>query len=156
MSIGLKMTFGDIGEISRMNNRLADLARPQMRDLMENIGSEVEAQTRTRINDEKEAPDGSEWADWSKAYAGSDHGAKNHAAHSGSLRASGGHSMLQLSGELLDSITSESKGSNQTLVGSNMVYARKVNKQRQFLGLSTQNRSDIENLVVDFLEAAFL
>ena len=151
MSFGLKLSFKNDATLMRFDSRLKELGNPDLRDLLENIGSEVESQTRYRISVEKKAPDGSEWPDWSEDYAKNKHGRRKH-SHPGALRSSGGHSMLELDGELLNSIQYEVQ-SNAVLVGSNKVYARSVDSLRSFIGLSRQNIEDIKDLTADFLEA---
>lgn len=153
MSIGLVMRFDDQGSLGRLDFKLLKLSDPNMRDMLEAIGSEVEAQTRTRIQDEKKAPDGTEWKDWSESYAGKQHGrTRSHQPHAGQLRASSGHTLLQLDGGLLDSIQYDVEGSNEVLIGSDLEYARKMDAERPYLGLNSQNTEDIEQLVVDFFE----
>lgn len=152
MSVGLNIRFDDLGSAARIDLRLLRLAKPNMRDLLEGIGSEIEAQTRTRIQDEKKAPDGTAWDDWSEDYAGSRHGkSTSHDPHPGQLRSAGGHTLLQLGGDLLDSIQFDVAGSDEVLIGSNLVYANRMNEQRQYLGLSPQNVEDLEELVIDFM-----
>lgn len=153
MSFGLQMKFEDGGSLALLDRRLRKLANPDLHELLENIGSEVESQTRYRISSEKKAPDGSEWEDWSENYAKGKHGrTKTHEPHPGSLRSSGGHTMLELDGGLLDSIQFEVQA-DATVIGSNLVYAGAINASRQYLGLSRENTEDILDLTKLFLEA---
>ena len=152
MSMGLRMTFSDDGTFMSLNLKLKQLADPDLRDLLDIVGSEVEAQTRTRIQDEKKTPAGVDWKDWSEGYAASKHGPPSHQPHPGQLRQAGGHSLLQLTGSMLDSIQYVVSGGDEVLIGSNMVYARAVDSDRQYLGLSSQNAEDVEQVVVDFFE----
>lgn len=120
-------------------------------DLFELIGSEVESQTRRRIQEEKTGPDGKEWKPWSKKYAASQHGnTGTHAPHPDELRRSGGHSLLQLDGGLLDSIQYQALP-GRVLVGSNLVYAGPNQASRPFLGVSRENEDEIESLCIEFI-----
>lgn len=148
------LKFDDDGSLNFIDKRIRKLANPDLRELLNLIGDEVEAQTRTRIDEEKKAPDGTDWKDWSKAYAGSKHGRKkNHGPHPGALRQSGGHSLLVLSGEMRDDITHEVEGRFDVLIGSTKKYANRQNAQRQFLGLSSSNKEDVEDLTINFLDS---
>lgn len=111
------------------------------------VAAIVESQTRRRIQDEKTAPDGTPWADWSPAYADTRHS---------------GHSLLQGDGDLLDTIFGEQRG-DDAVVGSPMVYAailqnggQDVGKpdfpERPFLGVSDDNADEIEDVVITYLE----
>ncbi|MEO0497878.1 MAG: phage virion morphogenesis protein [Pseudomonadota bacterium] len=125
-------------------------------DLMTSIGALGESQTRRRITSEKTAPDGSAWAP--------------------NLE---GNSILQRTGQnLLDSITYEAdanearwgatwehasvhqngaviKAKNGKLafsIGGRSVFTDKVTiPARQFVGISSNNKSEIEDLVTDFV-----
>lgn len=126
-----------------MLDALADL---DASGLQEGLAAEVEDQTRRRISEEKAAPDGAEWPDLSAKYA-----AKKAHVSSGGLLESGG--------DLLDSIHSELSG-GAVEVGSNLVYAaphqygwdKKNIPQREYLGLSDENKRDLDSLVSDWLE----
>lgn len=110
------------------------------------IGALIEDQTKLRIADEKTAPDGSPWPAWSEAYA------ETRKPH---------HSLLVDQGNpgLLESITNYTTGM-QAVVGTNLVYGR-VHQfgseegalpARQYLGLSADNRTAIEELVAGRVE----
>lgn len=110
------------------------------------IGALIKDQTKLRIADEKTAPDGSPWPAWSEAYA------ETRKPH---------HSLLVDQGNpgLLESITNYTTGM-QAVVGTNLVYGR-VHQfgseegalpARQYLGLSADNRTAIEELVAGRVE----
>ena len=154
MTVGLKIGFDDHDTLNKVGRRMLRLSKKMIPDLLDNIGSEVENQTRRRITKEKTAPDGTEWKSWSESYADSEHGNTNrHGPHPGQLRESGKHSLLQLDGGLLDSITYTIEG-NDVLVGSNLDYAKRMNHTRQYLGLSQENVDDIEDLVIRYIDLA--
>lgn len=145
-------------DLMQVDRRIKKLAEIEMKELLTGIGAEVETQTRRRISDEKTAPDGSSWKPWSPAYARS---------------AKENHSLLERSGALYGSIQSDVEY-DQVGIGSNMIYAAAQNfghtypvdpeyqnfvpsamdrilPAREFLGLSSENRDDLEALVIDFL-----
>ncbi|WP_062560610.1 phage virion morphogenesis protein [Paracoccus aminovorans] len=110
------------------------------------IGTLIEDQTKLRVADEKTAPDGSAWPAWSEAYAET---CKPH------------HSLLVDQGNpgLLESIQNYTTGM-QAVVGTNLVYGAihqfgsedGTLPAREYLGLSADNRTAIEDLVVGRIE----
>jgi len=133
------------GHRNRMAGMLLSLDGKQRQRLLDVVGSEIESQVRRRIADEKRAPDGSAWPDWSAEYA---------------VRRSSKGGILYLEGHLLDSITYETRP-DAVEVGSNLVYARRHQEgdggargipRRAYLGLSDENLRDLGDLVVKFLE----
>jgi phage virion morphogenesis protein len=136
----------DTRGIERLALRIGKLASAQRGELLDAIGFEVENQTRRRIADEKRAPDGTPWPDWSPRYAQTRHG---------------GHSMLQGEDDLLDSIQYLVRG-DQVEVGSNLVYAAihqfggaEVGMPipaRPYLGLGPENDADLLAVVEDYLD----
>lgn len=128
-------------------------------DMARALSFEGEQQTRTRIQSEKSAPDGTPWAKNAPWYAASKKG-----------------SLLQETGSLLDSLSAQPSG-HQAEWGSNMIYAavhqygaeitpktakrlfiggrfaRRVTiPARPYLGLSDENFADMEALVLDVLD----
>jgi phage virion morphogenesis protein len=126
---------------------LANLTPDQMEAMVYGIGQLVEDQTKVRIADEKAGPDGEAWAPWSKRYAASLAKANRVTARS----------LLLGDPNLLPSIQNYTKGL-EAVVGSNMVYAAihqfggRGIPARPYLGLSGENRKDIEALVIDTLK----
>lgn len=163
-------------ELERYQRLIENLGDPKHKaELLDTLGAVVESQTRRRIADEKTAPDGSPWPDWSDDYAKSRHG---------------NQSMLQGEGDLLDSIQYIVQ-KNQVRIGSPLAYARvhqegfsgavqvdahvrlitqafgkalrfpvyqNVNAhsrlmnipQREFLGLSRDNQTEVYAVIGDF------
>lgn len=157
MSIGIGIE--DLGTLQSVDKRIKRLSSLDLTALLEGIGAEVETQTRRRIAEEKRAPDGSDWPDWKASYAGQKHGrSESHGKHKGNLRQSGSHSLLQLDGDLLDTIQFV-VDADDVKIGSNKVYAATQQhgdpergiEAREFLGLSEENSDDIEDMVVQFL-----
>lgn len=163
-------------EIQRYEELIATLGDPKHKaELLDAMGAIVESQTRRRIADEKTAPDGSPWPDWSPQYAKTRHG---------------NQSLLQGGGDLLDSITYVVQR-NQVRIGSPLPYSgvhqdgfsgavqvdahtrlitqafgkalafpvyqsvgaftRQMNTpQREFLGLSSDNQHEVFAVIGDF------
>lgn len=116
--------------------------------IAQEIGSLVENQTRNRLFSEKQSPLGAAWAPWSDSYA-----ATRKPQHS--LLIGDG-----LNNGLLESISFYVTGREVT-VGSDLPYAAVhqlgsedgATPGRPYLGLSQDNRHEIEHLVVDLLGA---
>lgn len=133
----------DLAGLLPARRKLDRLAHLRTERLLDALGSEVESQTRRRIDEEKTAPDGSAWDEWSEDYADR-------------RPAKGG--LLELDGSLLDSITYDVQ-TDAIVVGSNLPYAG-VHQDgsedgdtpaRPYLGLSDENVADLQQLVVDWL-----
>lgn len=158
--VGLRITSN--GALEAFDARLRRLQALDLSEMLESVGSVVESQTRRRITDEKTSPEGVPWAEWQESYAGHQHGRnKGHKAHPGQLSEAGGHSILELSGDLKDSIQFDVQG-DSVIIGSNLIYARvhqegfaeKNIPARPYLGLSDENRDEVEQMVRDFIEEA--
>ena len=144
---GVALTY-DVAQLdvaASILNGISGLIEPAM--ITNTVAAVIESQTRRRIQDEKTAPDGTPWADWSPAYAETRHS---------------GQSFLQGDGDLLDSIFGEQRG-DDAVVGSPLVYAAiqqhggaEVGKPelpaRQFLGVSDDNAREIEDVVITYLQ----
>lgn len=158
MSISIELTQEGL---DRVTARLQGLSEFDFQELLEALGTELESQTRRRISEEKTAPDGTPWPDWTERYAGSQHGSKSHRKHKSELREADGHSLLELSGALLDSIQYRVDNDNNLIVGSSMVYAARhqmgfedITPAREFLGLSQENEDDLMAVVETFVGEA--
>lgn len=143
---------GDLEHAMRAVNLLGRLGRPV--ELLDNIGALLESNVRRRIGDEKTAPDGTPWPDWSDAYSDTRHS---------------GHDLLQNENELLDSIAFDTDPAGKSVaVGSNLVYAAVHNfggdelpasnpasniPQREFLGVSAEDEADMLDLVNAHVQA---
>lgn len=147
MSIGLQF---DLSSVSRLQERIARLGNVDRQDLLEQLAGVAESQTRRRISDEQETPDGEPWQAWSANYAATRHG---------------GQALLQGDGNLVDSITSEIEG-DEALIGSNLVYAA-IHQfggtpdmapgpagipARAYLGFSRDNLNEIEAVADRWLD----
>lgn len=174
--MGISVQVRHLEELKRYESLIESLGNPNhKRELLESIGSIAESQTRRRISDEKAAPDGTPWQDWSAGYEKTRHS---------------NQSLLQGDGDLLDSIQSYVSGS-KVHVGSSLIYApahqdgftgtvnipahtRRITQafgkvlsfpvyqsvsaftramdipQRQFLGLSGDNKIELLEVIGDF------
>lgn len=88
----------------------------------------VAEQTRNRIDDEKSSPSGAPWVPVSTRYASRNPG----------------RSLLERSGALIASVRVQSVTDRGFVVGSDLIYASRQNKRRPFLGLSTENMTELE------------
>ena len=93
--------------LKRLQERLNNLGGLDVSKILNPIGAAIETQTRRRITEERESPEGEAWTEWSESYKKSRHQ---------------GHSLLQSSGALVNSIQYLVTG-GQVEVGSNLVYA---------------------------------
>ncbi|KZM49454.1 phage virion morphogenesis protein [Labrenzia sp. OB1] len=154
MSVSIQLDSSDLEEALV---RLRPLLEFEPASMMDAIAALGESQTRRRIESEKTAPDGTPWAD-------------NHE----------GTSILRQTGRnLLDSVASRSSATDAEWgaawefahvhqygaviepkdakalafqIGGQPVFAKRVTiPARPFVGLSTGNEAEIEDLVTDFL-----
>jgi len=148
--MSLSLTVDDAG-VERLAERIRALGQSlsQPGGLMTAIAFEGESQTRRRVSEEKRAPDGAPWPSWSAGYA---------------ARRGGGSSLLEDGGDLVDSITSQA-GDDYAEWGSNLVYFAIHDQggtsdmapgpaaipQRQMLGVSDDNETDIQGIVDDWI-----
>lgn len=99
----------NLREFGLLQRALFALSRTRLPAMLDAIGQEVTSQTQRRITDEKRAPDGTQWAGWSRGYATTRHG---------------NQSLLESSGHLVQSITHNVLTSgNAVQVGSNLRYS---------------------------------
>jgi phage virion morphogenesis protein len=107
------------------------------------IGEMIVGQTKERIATEKTAPDGTAWAPWSTRY-------RKTRNNSNSLLVGEGNPGL------MESIANYTRGSTIE-VGTNLIYGathqfgRDGIPAREYLGLSTKNEAEIEELVADVI-----
>jgi phage gpG-like protein len=129
----------DLREYGRLQRAIVGLSQARFHGLMDAIGTEVESQTRRRIDDEKRSHDGKDWKDWSREYA------KTRGPQ---------HSLLVGEGHLRDSTTHNVvAGGLELEVGSNLVYAGVHQKTRPYLGLSRRDEDDVLGVVDDFMRS---
>lgn len=174
--MGISIEVSGDRQLEDMRRAIEKLADGSLQaELLESLGAVVESQTRRRIADEKTAPDGGRWPDWSDGYAKTRHG---------------NQSLLQGNGDLLDSIQYV-VGKGVVHIGTPLDYGRVMNDgfsgsvavsshkrlitqafgrvlkhavwqsvgahnrmmdtpQREFLGLSSDNQQELLRVVGDF------
>jgi len=131
---GLKALDSVIGALSSGNRA----------DLFHGLAVELEQQTKTRIQQEKTDPENdAPWKPWSINYART----RQTRGADGQER----HSLLINEGHLLQSIVGEFDDTG-IAVGTNLVYAPWHQHTRPFLGISRDNREDLEDLVQNFYD----
>ena len=148
MAAGVDLTVElDARVLAEIDRVFARLGSDGVQDIALSVGALVERQTKDRITTEKTAPDGTPWAPWSGAYAKT--------RNTGQSRA---NSLLIDSMNLLGSIQDYTTG-DTVKVGSRTPYSAihqfggRGIPARPWLGLSTDNRREIEELVIDRVEA---
>lgn len=133
--------------LERLHERLNRFGGLHLAELRTMIGGEIENQTKRRIAEEKQSPDGTPWADWSSDYAAT---------------RGPGHSLLEAEGYLANSIAFDVSGA-QIEVGTNRVYGAihqfggaevgRAIPARPFLGVSNDNEDDLLALVDAWVDA---
>ncbi len=114
-------------------------------ELMEALGGLTVSQTQERIDTEKTDPNGSKWKAWKQSTA---------------MQRHKGHSLLMWQQKLLDSIDYVS-GGEEAKAGSNTEYAGYLQEgtkhmpARAFLGLSAENKKEIDEELKDWMQRWF-
>lgn len=139
----------DIEEIKKLQDKLKSLklSSSEERDILEAIGTEIETQIEERFENQRDVS-GNKWQDISQK-------TKEYYNKKGGIVGS----ILSRTRQLRDTIESQVNNS-QLLTGATKVYAAVHNfgdnsrniPQREFLGLSSNNYADIENIINEFLE----
>ncbi len=130
---------------------LSSLSADEFSAIMDGVSQLLEDQTKQRLDVEKRAPDGSPWVPWSPRYAASLK--RPNRRYPGSL--------LVQSNALLQSVQGQGAGP-EARVGVHVVYAAiqqfggRGIPARPYLGLSTENRSDIRAFVLDAIEGGLV
>ncbi|MDA0148852.1 phage virion morphogenesis protein [Vibrio sp. LaRot3] len=175
MGISVQVS-GDV-ELRSIVQRMDRLADPaNKRKLLRLIGAEVESQTHERFRETKRAPDGSKWQAWSSSYAKSRQGSQSLLMASGELDDSiqsfvKGNDAVHTGSPLAyaRAIQDGFKGSVKIAAHNRRIeqafgralkfpvyqsikaHTRKMNTpQRQYLGLSSENRKDLLTLIGRF------
>ena len=138
----------DIEEIKKLQDKLKSLklSSSEERDILEAIGTEIETQIEERFENQRDVS-GNKWQDIAQK-------TKEYYNKKGIVG-----SILSRTRQLRDTIESQVNNS-QLLTGATKVYAAVHNfgddsrniPQREFLGLSSDNYADIENIINEFLE----
>lgn len=138
----------DIEEIKKLQDKLKSLklSSSEERDILEAIGTEIETQIEERFENQRDVS-GNKWKDIAQK-------TKEYYNKKGIVG-----SILSRTRQLRDTIESQ-VNNGQLLTGATKVYAAVHNfgdnsrniPQREFLGLSSDNYADIENIINEFLE----
>lgn len=138
----------DIEEIKKLQDKLKSLklSSSEERDILEAIGTEIETQIEERFENQRDVS-GNKWQDIAQK-------TKEYYNKKGIVG-----SILSRTRQLRDTIESQ-VNNGQLLTGATKVYAAVHNfgddsrniPQREFLGLSSDNYEDIENIINEFLE----
>lgn len=138
----------DIEEIKKLQDKLKSLklSSSEEREILEAIGTEIETQIEERFENQRDVS-GNKWKDISQK-------TREYYNKKGIVG-----SILSRTRQLRDTIESQVNNS-QLLTGATKVYAAVHNfgddsrniPQREFLGLSSDNYADIENIINEFLE----
>lgn len=139
----------DIEEIKKLQDKLKNLklSSSEERDILKAIGTEIETQIEERFENQRDVS-GNKWKDISQK-------TREYYNKKGGIVGS----ILSRTRQLRDTIESQVNNS-QLLTGATKVYAAVHNfgddsrniPQREFLGLSSDNYADIENIINEFLE----
>jgi phage virion morphogenesis protein len=137
---GTSVSLNPVG-LDRVEQLVTRLLNPDFNPLLDAIGGLVVSQTETRITQTKTAPDGTAWPALSPNYA-------KHKKKGGGI--------LELEGDLRDSLVHLVTGAATLEVGSNLIYAathqfgdmekRKI-PARTYLGLSAEDEQQINGLL---------
>lgn len=139
----------DIEEIKKLQDKLKNLklSSSEERDILEAIGTEIETQIEERFENQRDVS-GNKWKDISQK-------TREYYNKKGGIVGS----ILSRTRQLRDTIESQ-VNNGQLLTGATKVYAAVHNfgddsrniPQREFLGLSSDNYANIENIINEFLE----
>ncbi|HYH17504.1 MAG TPA: phage virion morphogenesis protein [Azospirillum sp.] len=133
-----------LGVLRAIQARAMDLT-----PLLDALGGLVESQTRRRLSQDKEGPNGEPWPEWSEGYKATRRG---------------GHHLLESTGTLIDSVHYMVRG-DAVEVGSGMVYAaihhfggaeagKPEIPARPWLGISRDDRHEIDEVLGDWIGRA--
>lgn len=142
---GTSITVDD-RELQRLEKRLSmfwrRLSRPTQG--MKAVATIIESQTKRRIQDEKESPDGQKWEDWSPKYAETRHA---------------NNSLLENRGHLYKDIASD-YGSDFAEAFTSLIYGRTHQEgddtrnipARPYFGLSRDNADEVAEVFAEWTE----
>lgn len=147
----------DINDLKLTADKIAALESVDPSDLMTNIGAIGESQTRRRIADEKTAPDGTPWPP-NKTGTSILFQTGEHLLGSVAFVPSADEVEWGASWEWAhvhqDGMTIKPKDAKRLafMVGNKQIFARQVTiPPRPFVGLSDDNRTEISDVVTDWL-----
>lgn len=174
MGIAVQVTGTE--QLAHFEQVLATLSNPKhQNDLLHSLGAVVESQTRRRIADEKTSPGGEPWAPWSESYAKTRHGNQSLLQGDGDLLDSiqfyvsgnkvyigtplihggvhqnGFDGAVQVSAHTRLITQAFGKALKYPVYQSVKAFTRMMSiPQREYLGLSDDNQSEIYTVIGDF------
>ena len=136
----------EVEGLEEVKGAFASISAFDGRKLLRQVGELIVAQTEVRIRDTKRDPDGEPWKPWSPTYE------QTRLPH---------HSLLMDTGAdgspdaLLNSIEMRPRGRTKVVVApdSRVGYAEFVQADRPFMGLGSEDLSEIEDTVESELSA---
>lgn len=129
------MTSITVTGLDAVTAALKRLSSIKTQDALRVVGSKIQEQVERRIETEKKAPNGLRWAPWTRAYAET-RGTQ--------------HSLLIDTGDLLGSFRTINVG-NEVQMGTEITYARKNDREREFMGLSEDNKREVRDVIEEWL-----
>lgn len=129
------MTTIVVTGLNAVQAALKRLQRITPRPVMRAVALQIQEQVERRIESEKRAPNGLRWAPWSRGYARTRRPE---------------HSLLIDTGRLLESFRTINVGS-EVQMGTDVEYARKNDKEREFMGLSESNKREVRDVIDEWL-----
>ncbi|HBC0987571.1 TPA: phage virion morphogenesis protein [Escherichia coli] len=178
--MGVSVRVSGTEKLLRIHSAILKLADASLKtEMLDSIGAVVESQTRRRITREKTAPDGSPWPGWSDSYAKTRHGNQSLLQGGGDLLDSIQFVVERgkvFVGSPLEYAEVHQNGFNESVaIGAHNrlitqafgralqhpvwqtvgAHNRKMNiPQREYLGISAANRSELLNVICDFMSEA--
>ncbi|TQP97128.1 phage morphogenesis protein [Vibrio cholerae] len=174
--MGISVQVTGTEELARFQKMLDALSNPKLKEeLLDSLGAVVESQTRRRIADEKSAPDGTKWDSWSNGYAKTRNGnqsllqgdgdlldsiqyvvEKNQVRVGSPLVYAGVHQdgfsgAVQVDAHTRLITQAFGKALKFPVYQSVSAFTRMMDiPQRQFLGLSRDNQTEVYDVIGDF------
>lgn len=143
----IKFDTSQLGVLARRLNQGAALKPSDSTQLLENLGAEIEDQTRERFSTKK-APDGTPWKDIAEATR--EYYAQNFP---------GAQPSLLMSGALRDSVETQAQNQWSVIVGATMEYAavhqwgweaRNIDA-RPYLGIGPKDEQALAGIATEFI-----
>ncbi|WP_434361055.1 phage virion morphogenesis protein [Parasalinivibrio latis] len=135
----------DVRHLDSLNRTLTRLAKVDAQEVMLALANLVESQTRTRLEQDKQDPDGEPWEAWSLPYGRTRHS---------------NHSLLENEDHLIDSLVSWANDT-EARTGSNLVYAashqygddRRNLPERAYLGVNNDDLVALDSALSDWADS---
>ncbi len=150
-------------ELIRLSKKISRLADADMNLLAEAVGGEVENQVKTRISEEKAAPDGTPWDSWSPDYAETRHDNQSLLENDGDLLKDIAYRIVPSGVEVGTSLeygATHQHGAKQGEFGTGNYKTRKGSfpipwgdiPARPYLGVSADNHAELVVLLENWID----